>query len=147
LSVQVRDKLVGKARGGLIGSKSSVSDRGIFHKNDNDPDGGDDGGSKLKKMFGIFKKDDVEGEKEGNFIHKLFDKLPNKIDETITPLIIEFEHRVIEHVENELRDNIFKSDKFKGGVKSKVGDDDDDDDDDDKKNTFTDKIGSLFKKS
>ncbi|CAH1765967.1 9759_t:CDS:2 [Entrophospora sp. SA101] len=110
---QIKSKLIGKISGGFIGSKSSTSDRGIFHSSADGDKSGDKSESKLKKVFGIFSKDDKEGEKKSNFINKIFDKLPDKIEEILTPYIVGFEQSVIEHVETELRSNIFSNDKFK----------------------------------
>ncbi|CAG8838179.1 13669_t:CDS:1, partial [Racocetra persica] len=82
--------------------------------------------------------------KEEDFISKTFDKmfhrLPEKIIEFLEPRVKEFEEKLLELLHVELRENIFKEDKFKGTIKAILSGDMNRDG----KNDFMQAIESLF---
>ncbi|RIA88108.1 hypothetical protein C1645_256583 [Glomus cerebriforme] len=121
-----------------------IQSRGIFSKSKSGGDDDDEGGKKFSKVLKIF----GEGKDEGNFVDRMFAKLPAKISNFIRPFIDEFEEKLLQNIEEELRNNIFRDDKFKNDVKNlllKFGGDSDGDG----KNFFTeaaDAVSSFFKK-
>ncbi|GBC09737.1 hypothetical protein RclHR1_09070009 [Rhizophagus clarus] len=153
INKEVSEKIPQQVKGNMIGTVGKtvfdknkkdrdVQSRGIFSKSSSS--GEEDGGKKLSKILKVF----GEGKEEGNFIDRLFAKLPAKISKFIRPFIDQFEVNLLENIEEELRNNIFKDDKFKNEVKKmllKFGGDSDGDG----KNFFTeaaDAVSSLFKK-
>lgn len=159
INKEVSEKVPQHVKGNMIGSvgktifdknkkdrDADVQSRGIFSKSSKSSSssvGEEEGGKKLSKILKVF----GEGRDEGNFIDRLFAKLPAKISNFIRPFIDQFEETLLENIEEELRNNIFKDDKFKNDVKNlllKFGDSDGDG-----KNFFTeaaDVVSSLFKK-
>jgi hypothetical protein len=151
INKEVSEKVPQHVKGNMIGTvgktvfnkkDNDVQSRGIFSKSSSS--GEEEGGKKLSKILKVF----GEGRDEGNFIDRLFAKLPAKISNFIRPLIDDFEESVLRNIEEELRNNIFRDDKFKNDVKNlllKFGGDSDGDG----KNFFTeaaDVVSSLFKK-
>ncbi|CAB4420898.1 unnamed protein product [Rhizophagus irregularis] len=156
INKEVSEKVPQHVKGNMIGTvgksifdknkkNDDVQSRGIFSKSSKSSDTGEeDGGKKLSKILKVF----GEGKDEGNFIDRLFAKLPARISKFIRPFIDQFEESLLKNIEEELRNNIFRDDKFKNDVKGlllKFGGDSDGDG----KNFFTeaaDAVSSLFKK-
>ncbi|CAG8442338.1 11976_t:CDS:2 [Rhizophagus irregularis] len=156
INKEVSEKVPQHVKGNMIGTvgksifdknkkNDDVQSRGIFSKSSKSSDTGEEeGGKKLSKILKIF----GEGKDEGNFIDRLFAKLPARISKFIRPFIDQFEESLLKNIEEELRNNIFRDDKFKNDVKGlllKFGGDSDGDG----KNFFTeaaDAVSSLFKK-
>ncbi|RHZ87742.1 hypothetical protein Glove_30g53 [Diversispora epigaea] len=114
--------------------------------------GKEEDSNKLSKFFSsLIHKGDDESKNEGarlNVIDKLFAKLPDKIQNFLEPHVKEFEERLVDHLNTELRENIFKDDNFLGGIKNilnKFGDKDGDG-----KNDLLEEVsnvvGSFFRK-
>ncbi|CAG8576167.1 14232_t:CDS:2 [Funneliformis caledonium] len=136
----VKKSLLSKVGGNLFSSKKEAESRyrGLFSKSD---DKDEEGGNKFTKVLKLF-----DG-KNGNFIDRMFAKLPKKLSEFLRPYLESFERSLLESVGEEFRNNIFRDDKFKNDVKNifvKIGDPDGDG-----RNFFTeaaDAVSSIFKK-
>ncbi|CAI2163949.1 9012_t:CDS:2 [Funneliformis geosporum] len=136
----VKKTLLNKVGGNIFSSKkdADAQSRGLFSKSSGKDE---EGGNKFSKILKVF-----DG-KEGNFIDRMFAKLPDKVSEFLRPYLENFERSLLESVGEEFRNNIFRDDKFKNDVKNillKFGDPDGDG-----KNFFTeaaDAVSSIFKK-
>ncbi|CAG8514592.1 9045_t:CDS:1 [Diversispora eburnea] len=148
----VKDKLCSKF--GLTAKKDrqiqeEIHERGISLSKH----GKEEDGHIISKFFNslIHKGDDDGNKNEGarlNIIDKLFAKLPDKIQIFLEPHVKEFEERLIDHLNTELRENIFKDDNFLGGIKGILGKfgDKDGDGKNDLLEGVHNVVGSLFRK-